>query len=263
MANTIAQKKVGSGFDISCAVFGSVLFEKVSQTQLKEIVDIYNKLMDVNENTPLDIQVYKHFVELIDKLAFQRNLKPLSEDLGTLFSKESQEYNLYLIDLSIGSDTRKMVSLVKKYWSENDTDKQNFLSESKRLTSNLLESFKKINTSLTKGKGDGYNDLKLRLKEIVNLQRKNLKTLGENSGCEIEPDFLTKVLDTIQDNDEVLMAICPGAGGWDAFVVITEKTYLKNDVSKLVKQIISDLKNDDKNNTVDVEKFSIIEANFV
>ena len=67
------------------------LFEKVSQSKLKEILDIYNKIIDHNEDEPLDMQLYKDFAMQIDKLASERIVKPLSEDLGTLFSKQNQK----------------------------------------------------------------------------------------------------------------------------------------------------------------------------
>lgn len=53
--------------------------------------------------------------------------------------------------------------------------------------------------------------------------RLHLKTIGEQSGIPIEPDEQTELLDFCLNISGVCFACVPGAGGYDAAVVIAER----------------------------------------
>ena len=44
--------------------------------------------------------------------------------------------------------------------------------------------------------------------------------MGELSGCEIEPNIATYILDNLVNIEEIIYGICPGAGGYDAIALL-------------------------------------------
>ena len=108
MLNCYIQDKIGSGFDISAAIFGSHIFKRYADTQsLTEIVDMIKNGEDPNPAIQSLISAWKY------------NPDPFSlpENLG-----------LCLVDVNSGSDTRVLVKKVLAWDKENSSDGQ-FSSE--------------------------------------------------------------------------------------------------------------------------------------
>lgn len=83
------------------------------------------------------------------------------------------------------------------------------------------------------------------LKMMVGQHRKNLKGLGESAGCEIEPDFFSRLFEVLDGEKGVVMCLCPGAGGWDAVVVWTELELGKEELGELVRGAVEKISGDE------------------
>ena len=106
VANLAAQKKIGSNFDISTAVFGSHLYKNVLPFKVYEIINEYS------------FQKYKELVEI-------------NSEITNLFSFLDGFYG-YIVDINKGENTRKMVSgfLANLRKTENHIQEE-FFSKSK------------------------------------------------------------------------------------------------------------------------------------
>ncbi|KAL4446626.1 hypothetical protein ABPG74_005564 [Tetrahymena malaccensis] len=107
-ANFIAQKKIGSGFDIATSVFGS--------------------------------QVYKRFPP---EIFSSNNQKQYKWNIFNRF-KIPKQLKIMMIDLQIGSDTRILAGEVKKYLDNNLEEGQHFYQECNKKAQQLQEIFSGI-----------------------------------------------------------------------------------------------------------------------
>jgi phosphomevalonate kinase len=201
-------------------------------------------------------------------LCSEENISPLQELLPYLVTSNPEKYyNLFFIDFGISSDTRKMVSSVKTHFTQNPASKTKFLKISESMSQNILDVLKKldekkgveINTRVTGGeyasigvlmdrrkKAAVLYDSEMRwLKMMVGQHRKNLKGLGESAGCEIEPDFFSRLFEVLDGEKGVVMCLCPGAGGWDAVVVWTELELGKEELGELVRGAVEKISGDE------------------
>ena len=69
--------------------------------------------------------------------------------------------------------------------------------------------------------------------------RKLLKEAGKVTKVEIEPDFASFLIEYLLEHldEDILYAICPGAGGYDAIVVISyaqHRLEVKSKIDKLL-----------------------------
>jgi phosphomevalonate kinase len=147
------------------------------------------------------------------------------------------------------------------------------------MTQNILEILKKIdqnkgveiNTRVTGGEYASIGVLMDRrkkaavlyesemrwLKMMVGQHRKNLKSLGEGAGCEIEPDFFSRLFEVLDGENGVVMCMCPGAGGWDAVLVWTELGLGKEEVGELVRRAVEGILGEEEKG---LREFSVMQV---
>ena len=189
ITNIIAQNKIGSGFDISTAVYGSQLFQKLPETLINE-----NFLSNFSKMT--NFQMINKELEPIIRV-FQEYEKNLIKIPKT-------DKKFVLIDFTVGSDTRILVSKVKEYLKENDEFVNKFYEKSNEMSEILHQYILK---------NDNFDKINEKCKNY----REILKELGVRSKVEIEPDVITLIIDFLQSiENNILYCVCPGAGGYDA-----------------------------------------------
>ncbi|MED6144332.1 hypothetical protein PIB30_014680 [Stylosanthes scabra] len=226
-AHCIAQGKVGSGFDVSSAVYGSQRYvrfspEVISSAQVAaQVLPIPEVITDILNGN------WDH-----DRTEF--SLPPLM----TLLLGEPG---------TGGSSTPSMVGAVKK-WQKSDPQKS--LDTWKRLSvaNSALEIQLSLLSKLAKEHWDAYKSVidscrKLRsdkwieqasepnkeavvkgllgAKEAMLGIRYHMRLMGEAAGVPIEPESQTKLLDATLNLEGVLLAGVPGAGGFDAVFAVT------------------------------------------
>ncbi|KAH9844909.1 putative phosphomevalonate kinase [Teratosphaeria destructans] len=199
-AHCAAQGKVGSGFDVASAVYGSCVYRRFSPCILSSHVEpgkpkFASQLRDLVEETGdtcrWDTEVHKDAVKV-----------PLG-------------LRLVMCDVNVGSQTPGMVKKVLAWrkeqpqeanpiWNDLDQANERFAAELRAVAEN--------------GKHATYDRLKERIADI----RQGIRHMSEASGVPIEPSSQTKLIDACESLPGVIGGVVPGAGGYDAISLLIE-----------------------------------------
>ncbi|KAH7160854.1 ribosomal protein S5 domain 2-type protein [Dactylonectria macrodidyma] len=187
-AHCAAQGKVGSGFDVAAAVFGSCRYKRFSPSTLSKIPEpgtpgFADTLVQLIEETSAwDVEVDKEEVKMPEGVV------------------------LRMCDVDCGSKT---VSMVKKVlaWRAQDPE------GSKQLWDQLQDRNQDLISTLKQGDVDQLPAKLAAVRELV-------KKMGTSSDVPIEPNSQTELLDAISGVKGVYGGVVPGAGGFDALAVL-------------------------------------------
>ncbi|KAJ6703889.1 hypothetical protein OIU85_029785 [Salix viminalis] len=226
-AHCIAQGKVGSGFDVSSAVYGSHRYVRFSP-------DVLSSAQDAAKGTPLQEVMAAILKGKWDHERTKFSLPPLM--------------NLLLGEPGTGgSSTPSMVGAVKR-WQKSDPAKAQEtwrkLSEANsklEIQFNILSKLAEENCNAYKCVIDKCSEQKSEkwieqsiepsqeavVKALLGARsamveiRNLMHQMGEAAGVPIEPESQTRLLDATMDMEGVLLAGVPGAGGFDAVFAVT------------------------------------------
>lgn len=186
-AHCAAQGKVGSGFDVAAAVYGSCRYRRFSPSVLKSIPEagapgFAPALTKLINGSTWDFEITKEGV----------NLPP-----GTV---------LRMCDVDCGSQT---VSMVKKVlqWREANPE------VAKKLWDELQLRNVKLGAILSEGKIDEIRPAVADIRELI-------RSMGTQSSVPIEPESQTELLDALMEVEGVYNGVVPGAGGFDAVTLL-------------------------------------------
>jgi len=194
-AHCAAQGKVGSGFDVAAAVYGTCIYRRFSPSVLDGLGEI-------------------------SSLAFADRLQALVDDIdGTKWDTETVKgsikmptgLRLVMCDVDCGSQTVGMVKRVLAWRKENADD-------AKSLWDSLQKQNTKLATSLTLF-SEGTSSSK-DIEECFASIRRLIRDMSNKSGVPIEPESQTKLLDACTTLDSVIGGVVPGAGGYDAIALL-------------------------------------------
>jgi phosphomevalonate kinase len=201
-AHCAAQGKVGSGFDVASAVFGSCLYRRFSPailashaepgspgfgTALRATVD--------EDGTTWDTEVLK------DEVKVPAGLR------------------LVMCDVSCGSGTPGMVRKVLDWRKQEPAEAERVWKDLQAANEALAKEMRALaETSTSSSAHPDYASLKACFKAI----RKNIRAMGEKSGVPIEPPAQTKLIDACEAVAGVVGGTVPGAGGYDAIALLIE-----------------------------------------
>lgn len=215
-----AQGKVGSGFDVAAAVYGSCNYRRFSPSILDQLGQVgsfgfLQRLQSLVQEEPWDTEIIK---------------------LPTIFPTGVR---IVMCDVDCGSQT---VGMVKKVlaWRQNDAD------EAERIWTTLQESNKalafdliylaeyaKLNPSAFKqdlesiASGDASIDKKkvwnghyANIATTIQKIRSAIREMSDKSNVPIEPVEQQRLLDACSALPGVIGGVVPGAGGYDAIVLL-------------------------------------------
>jgi phosphomevalonate kinase len=183
-AHCAAQGKVGSGFDVAAAVFGSCLYTRFSPSVLGSLPEpgapgFAEKLVAVvDDQAAWDVVVRKDGLDMPSGVV------------------------LRMCDVDCGSQT---VSMVKKVLAWRKEDEEG----SKTLWDTLQKRNEDLATALREG---NTSELPKRIADV----RELIREMGKRSGVPIEPESQTELLDAVSEVEGVYGGVVPGAGGFDA-----------------------------------------------
>ncbi|XP_058069371.1 phosphomevalonate kinase, peroxisomal-like [Magnolia sinica] len=226
-AHCIAQGKVGSGFDVSAAVYGSQRYIRFSPAVL-------SSAQAAVKGQPLEGVITHILEEKWDHEKIQFSLPPLM----TLLLGEPG---------TGGSSTPSMVGAVKQ-WQKSDPKKS--LETWRRLAeaNSLLEMQLKSLSKFAHGNFETYKLVigncsnhryekwleqaadpcqEAVIKSLLGARdamleiRFHMQQMGQAAGIPIEPESQTQLLDATMNLEGVLLAGVPGAGGFDSIFTIT------------------------------------------
>ena len=229
LSNNLSQNKIGSCFDIISSLFGSQIF---IQTQANIIL---NSPYYINDETSEKINDFIKYI----KSEYIPNILYLNDNNKYL------KKNIYFISIEIGSDTRIFVKKVLEY--ANKKKKEKLYDD--ELFSQLNEINEKIINFFLNDLNENYNSLK----ELCIKYRTFLRKINEESKVDIEPKILTPLLDNLIKLDDIIYAICPGAGGYDSIIIMSKENINESDLVKNINDIITKFNYENQDNILNIK----------
>ena len=236
LSNNLSQNKIGSCFDIISSLFGSQIFIQTQQNIF------LNSPFYLNEENKSKIN---NFIEYL-KSEYIPNILFLNENNKYLKNK------IYFVSIEIGSDTRIFVKKVLEYANNKKKDKlfdDDLFSQLNALNEKIINLF--LNNS------NIDNSL---IKELCIKYRIILRKISEESKVDIEPGILTPLLDNLIKLDDIIYAICPGAGGYDSIIIMAKDKINESQLFKNINDIIDDFNKKNNDNKLNI-KANIIDVN--
>lgn len=194
-----AQGKVGSGFDVASAVYGSCIYRRFSPsflsthdepgtphfaTQLQQIIE------ETGTSRKWDTEIVK------DKVKVPTGIR------------------LVMCDVACGSQTPGMVKKVLG-WRKEAGGPAELIWEGLQIAN---EGLSQELVRLAETNDRDYGLLKEKIADI----RRRIREMSEQSGVPIEPPAQTALLDACSSVPGVVGGVVPGAGGYDAVALLIE-----------------------------------------
>ncbi|KAK3353237.1 phosphomevalonate kinase [Lasiosphaeria hispida] len=189
-AHCAAQGKVGSGFDVAAAVYGSCSYRRFSPSVLSSLP---------KSGTP-------GFATALDNVVHGLNGVTWDTNVGKAGVGLPQGVAVRMCDVNCGSQTVGMVKQVLTWRAQNSEAAGKLWGELQQKNEALADVLK-----------GGWTD---DIKEAIRAIRKLVKKMGAESGVPIEPDSQTELLDALEGVEGVYGGVVPGAGGYDALALL-------------------------------------------
>ena len=240
-----AQGKVGSGFDVSAAVYGSHIYRRFSKTVLSQLLDeIESSNAESKVGFAVSTKVAKEMIQITN-----------DENNGIWDAQTAQlslpaGLELLMADVCGGSESPSMARKVlawKKHLENDDTDNSwrklkvineaieglfsgelceptflQFLQTNADTLSNMPAT-KWMESNEVHVKDREFVAVLLKARDLFLQSRKELKAMGDAAAVPIEPAGSSALADTTMALPGVVAAGVPGAGGYDALFVLYVK----------------------------------------
>jgi len=232
IAHCYAQKKIGSGFDVATAVYGSIIYRRFDPGLINELFQ--HGFFNSQNDEQLKQSYATALVNLVEsKWEFNNTRCTLPPGIRLLMG-----------DIKGGSETPKLVSRVLKWKSENVLQSSELYKRLNQANLDFIDALSSLHrfyveTPATYKDFLAYlqstsvavlesnlqqTDPKLapfvNLIEAIKNIRSNLRDLTAYSGAEIEPQSQTILLDNCNEIKGCLGGMVPGAGGYDAICLL-------------------------------------------
>ncbi|KAF2832896.1 Phosphomevalonate kinase [Ophiobolus disseminans] len=228
-----AQGKVGSGFDIASAVYGSCLYTRFSPALLNALPapgtpGFATALQTLVEGPSWDTQIQKAAIKM------PRGLR------------------LVMCDVDCGSETPGMVKQVLKWRADNPEEADKIWDDLQKGNEALAKELTRLAcTNDNESAADPYTQLRT----LINTNRTLIRQMSLASRVPIEPPQQTKLLDYCSTIDGIIGGVVPGAGGYDAIVLFVED---RDEVLEWLKQSLKSYKVDDAEEGLKIGKVGVI-----
>lgn len=197
-AHCAAQGKVGSGFDVASAVYGTCLYRRFSPDLL------------TNHAEP---GVPKFASEIRDIVEEKHHGGAWDTEIIKDVVKIPKGLRLVMCDVSCGSKTPGMVKQVLAWRKENPQEANAIWADLHAANTKFANELRAV----AEGKS-GKEDIKTCMTKI----RELIRLMSEKSGVPIEPSAQTELLDACEKVPGVVGGVVPGAGGYDAISLLIE-----------------------------------------
>ena len=201
-AHCAAQGKVGSGFDVAAAVYGSCIYRRFSPSILVGLVEndkenFTKRLRAVVEDTNLpnnwDMEIHKSHAVMPAGL------------------------RLVMCDVDCGSETVGMANKVLLWRKNNSHDASHLWKELQKENEYLANELQRL-AQISKLSLTNSEDLRSSILRIRSL----IREMSTKAGVPIEPKVQTELLDACSQIPGVVGGVVPGAGGFDAIALLVE-----------------------------------------
>lgn len=200
-AHCAAQGKVGSGFDVGAAVYGSCLYRRFSPIILEKVGDVgspgfeerlFSTVEDLDQEHPWDTECV---------------------DFGMRLPRGMQ---MVLCDVDCGSQTPSMVKKVLAWRKENKDEADLLWTALQANNDQLREELKRLAEKPAVPSPEDFEQVRT----YIQRSREYIRTMTRKSGVPIEPKVQTELLDAASSLEGVIGGVVPGAGGYDAIVLL-------------------------------------------
>ena len=204
-AHCAAQGKIGSGFDIAAAVYGSCIYKRFSPAILEHLGDSGTPGFSIRlKETVDDTSPSRKWNTQIDKSAvgIPRGLR------------------LVMCDVDCGSATPGMVKGVFSWRKENPEEAALLWETLQKGNEDLAQELRRLSLCPVLSTNP-YNNLR----DIILTIRSLIREMSKKAGVPIEPKVQTELLDACSQLPGVVGGVVPGAGGYDAAVLLIEDNH--------------------------------------
>jgi len=249
LCHCYAQGKVGSGFDVSAACYGSHVYRRFSKQTLVGLLEQLDTPSDADSSSLNRLQT--DLTSLVESRLWSEGCVQRPIRVPSLLQ-------VMLADVAAGGSespgmARKVLEWKKKKTAASTSEDRSHWDELVSVNARIVSLFQQIETewaSTTAGvkkqtvqrlaslKADEWKDkdaasttasslittLLWELRLAFLASRKHLKAMGDAVGVPIEPDVQTRLADATMEIPGVLAALVPGAGGYDAMACVYVNT---------------------------------------
>ncbi|KAK9428262.1 ribosomal protein S5 domain 2-type protein [Lipomyces doorenjongii] len=230
LAHCNAQGKIGSGFDVACAVFGSIVYRRFQPSIISSLP---------SAPTSSDGETEASY------LLSLTNVIDADWNVGTGSCAVPRRLRLLMGDVTGGSETPAMVQMVLQWrkeggdsaaavWTALGKANEKLIAAMIGLGEQAVEKPEeydafvdevlKVSTmgirQLGLSNGGRTGELFALVVDAIVEIRDNLRTMTIRSGAQIEPIEQTRLLDACSTLPGVLGGVVPGAGGYDAICLL-------------------------------------------
>ncbi|KAJ6037161.1 Phosphomevalonate kinase eukaryotic [Penicillium herquei] len=202
-AHCAAQGKVGSGFDVAAAVYGSCLYKRFSPAILESVGDVgspgfderlFAVVEDANPEHPWDTECV---------------------DFGMQLPRGMQ---MVLCDVECGSQTPSMVKKVLAWRNENRKEADILWASLQNNNERLRQELKRLAQHPDTNVDGEFSEIHTYLQRT----RHHIRTMTRRTDVPIEPKVQTELLDRLTEIEGVIGGVVPGAGGYDAIALLIQ-----------------------------------------
>ena len=195
-----AQGKVGSGFDVAAAVYGSCVYRRFSPSILEGLGDVGSREF---------AKRLKTLVECTDPT------RKWDAEIKTSAVSIPKHLRLVMCDVDCGSGTVGMVKKVLAWRKEKPEEALLLWAALQKGNEDLRDEFLRL------ARNTHVSELDLQgLRDIINTIRSLIREMSSKSGVPIEPKVQTELLDACCKVPGVVGGVVPGAGGYDAIALL-------------------------------------------
>ncbi|KAK6454934.1 Phosphomevalonate kinase [Scheffersomyces xylosifermentans] len=229
IAHCYAQKKIGSGFDVAAAVYGSIIYRRFQPKIIEDLLQ--HPVFSATGDEKLQKEYSSALRKVVDS----------DWDFNHTPCTLPPHIRLLMGDIQGGSETPKLVSKILQWKKEKPEQSSALYKDLNAANESLITALDELH-KLYKEKHDVYSkgikffsdqsidnltkevipdftafyDLISSIKSI----RLNLRKLTEYSGASVEPKEQTALLDDCITLKGCFGGVVPGAGGYDAICLL-------------------------------------------
>ena len=231
LAHCQAQGKIGSGFDVASAFFGSHHYVRFNSEHLNRLMESYASFKTDSSHYATLLTQMKDYIDVswLPHLPVPVKLSPgltmilgeCGKDMNTPSSvkkvldwavrEKTQADELFA---NLDSNNQHIIELLLELNNIHHNTPNEYLEAIQKCSKTTNSEWKNLPPSKT-------ITLLIDLSNAFNKQRKYMKSLGDNAGTPVEPEEITNILnETERVIPGVLATGAPGAGGYDAVYTI-------------------------------------------
>lgn len=203
-AHCAAQGKIGSGFDVAAATYGSCVYRRFSPSILEGLGEIGDKGCSTRLRSIVEDSIPSRKWDTgIDK-SFSASMP--------------SGLRLIMCDVDCGSETVGMVKHVLSWKEEKPEEAVILWKTLQEGDEDLARELRELASKHDAGTPDHYENLR----EIILTIRSLIREMSFKANVPIEPKVQTDLIDACCRISGVVGGVVPGAGGFDAIALLVE-----------------------------------------